>query len=195
MFVKTVGLWGIRAAELEPVIARLPRKMREQHRFVELPAAIQLMAAEEFELLAIAPTATTEIAAPLPPCRLLLLPGTEVSLLRHCVASCVMSYGGSHKDSLTISSLDHTAVSLAILRELPTLSGGIVERQELQLTLRQNESALSILFRVGLLLVLGLPAEDLPQLLTHWIPSNRTPHARAYPSFPGNCNPGAPSPL
>ena len=168
--MKTVGLWGIRAAELEGLLSQLPRDLRESHRFVELPAAIHLMAAEQFELLAIAPTATTEVAAPLPPCRLLLLPGTEVALLRHCSASCVMSYGGSQKDSLSISSLDHPNVSFAILRELPTLSGGIVERQELQFPLRGTESAVSLLFRVGLLLVLGLPAEGLPTLLSHWGP-------------------------
>lgn len=166
IFVKTVGLWGIRVEEIHALLAKLPRSLHESYRFVELPAAISLMAAEQFDLLAISPTAVTEVAAPLPPCRLLLLPGTEVSLLRHCVASCVMSYGASHKDSLTISSLDPPTISLAILRELPTLTGGIVERQELQFPLRGKEPALSLLFLVGLLLVLGLPAEELPTLLT-----------------------------
>lgn len=167
ILVKTVGLWGIRAEEMNLLWGKLPRNLCEPNRFVELPTVTPLMAAEQFDLIAISPIAVNEVVAPLPPCRLLLLPGTEVSLLRYCVASCVMSYGASHKDSLTISSLDPPTVSLAILRELPTLTGGIVERQELQFPLRGKEPALSLLFRVGLLLVLGLPAEELPALLSH----------------------------
>lgn len=165
--MKTVGLWGIHAEEMNLIWAKLPRNLREPNRFVELPAVTQLMAAEQFDLLAISPTAETEGVAPLPPSRLLLLPGTEVSLLSHCISSCVISYGASHKDSLTISSLDPPTVSLAILRELPTLTGGIVERQELQFPLRGQEPALSLVFRVGLLLVLGLPVEEIPALLSH----------------------------
>lgn len=168
--MKTVGLWGLGAEEMNALFAILPRRTRETHRFALLPAAISLMAVEQFDLLAISPAAASEVAAPLPPCRLLLLPGTETALLRHCSASCVMSYGASPKDSLTISSLDPPLVSLAFLRELPTLTGGIVERQELPFPLQGGEPALSLLFRVGLLLVLGLPVEELPALLAQWVP-------------------------
>lgn len=163
--MKTVGFWGISTEDIAALRSALPTSLQEGYRFAQLPAAVDLLAVEQFALLAVAPGAEPESGVPIPPSRLLLLPGSDLSLLQRCKAACVMSYGGSSKDSLTLSSLEGRQLSLAIQRELPTLSGGSVERQELMFPLRGEEGPLDLLFRVGLLLVLGVCVEDLDALL------------------------------
>jgi hypothetical protein len=76
-----------------------------------------------------------------------------------------MSYGVSSKDSLTISSMEANQISVAVQRELVTVTGGTVEQQELILGIREDKALLPLLAFVGLLLVLGVPAEELPALL------------------------------
>ena len=99
----------------------------------------------------------------LPASRLLLLPGEVSNLLQQCTASCVMSYGISSKDSITLSSMDEDGLcSLAIQRELITRSGGSVERQEVVLRPPKALPPLSLLFYVGLLPFAGTAADDLP---------------------------------
>lgn len=168
--LKTVGLWGLLPEEQDALAALLPQETREDLRLTLLPAATQLLAVDQFELLAVSPLAKTDAPVPLPPCRLLLLPGTEHLLLRRAEAACVMSYGPSCKDSLSLSSIECGEVSLSIQREWPTLWGGSVERQELQFPLSQGEGAYALMFRVGLLLTLGLAPHELPALLSRWTP-------------------------
>lgn len=163
--MNTVGLLGIAAQEIATLARALPRNRRETLRFTGLPVAAELMAVEHLDFLAVAPGAKLAFCPPIPPCRLLLLPGSEGALLQRCKAACVMSYGGSSKDSLTLSSLAAGQASLAIQRELPTLTGGSIERQELVFPLAESKQARSLLFRVGLLLVLGVSVEDLPAAL------------------------------
>jgi len=163
--LKTVGLWGMAPGEIEALMRALPRALQESMRFTGLPAAADLMAVEHLDFLAVAPGAELASCAPLPPCRLLLLPGTAGALLRRCKVACVISYGSSSKDSLTLSSLEVGQVSLAILRTLPTLAGGSIERQELVLPLAPDMEAPKLLFRVGLFLVLGVSVADLPAAL------------------------------
>lgn len=151
--------------EIDALMRALPRSRQESIRLTSLPAAADLMAVEHLDLLAVAPGADLAPSAPLPSCRLLLLPGTEGALLRHCKAACVMSYGGASKNSLTLSSLEVGQVSIAIQRELPTLTGGSIDRQELVFPLAPDQEALSLLFRVGLFLVLGVSVDELPAAL------------------------------
>lgn len=187
MQMQTVGLWGLSATELSHLQAGLPRKLRETLRFTSFPAAAQLMAVEHLALLAVAPGAVPTMDTPLPPCRLLLLPGTERAFLGLLHANCVISYGGSSKDSLTLSALEGGVLCLAIQRTLPTLLGGSVERQELVFPLRGAERPLQLLFRVGLLLTLGCEPEQLSSLLPRCLPprpSAQRGAARSAPSAP-----------
>ncbi len=65
----------------------------------------------------------------LPPvtCRIAVLPGQTPLPVR---ASCVLTYGLSSKESVTISSMDETKLALALQRDLINVKGERVERQE-----------------------------------------------------------------
>ena len=117
------------------------------------------------DLLAISPRCGVEEGEPLPTCRLLLLPGDRSTLIRRLRADCVMSYGTSPKDSLTLSSVGEHRLTLSIQRDLVTLTGGTVERQEVSLSPGSGRQPMGLLFRSGLLLLLGILPEQLPDLL------------------------------
>ena len=110
-------------------------------------------------LLVVSPRAA-ERGLPLPErCRTVLLPG-ELGTAPLRAASAV-SYGVSPRDSLTISSREDGAVWVALQRELVTVDGRIVERQEFPLPLGPGEQELSALAAAGALLLLGVPPEKL----------------------------------
>ncbi len=127
------------------------------------PSALQLPGA--LDLLAISPRCEVGEQEALPACRLLLLPGGRSTLIRRLRTDCVMSYGTSPKDSLTLSSVEPHRLTLSIQRDLVTLHGGTVERQELSLSPGARRAPMELLFRGGLLLLLGVPPEQLPDLL------------------------------
>lgn len=111
-------------------------------------------------LLVVSPRAA-ERGLPLPErCRTVLLPGElDATPLR---AASAVSYGVSPRDSLTISSReDGTTLWIALQRELVTVDGRIVERQEFPLALKPEEQELSALAAAGALLLLGVPPEKL----------------------------------
>lgn len=65
-------------------------------------------------------------------CHILLVPGgIQPDLLARLGADAVISYGLSHRDSLTLSSLEKPV--LCVQRELPRPDGGVVEPQEVPL--------------------------------------------------------------
>ena len=110
-------------------------------------------------LLVVSPKAA-EQGIPLPrQCRTVLLPG-EMGGAPLQAASAV-SYGVSPRDSLTISSREGELLWAALQRELVTVDGQVVERQEFPLRLKQGESAMPALAAAGALLLLGVPPEEL----------------------------------
>ena len=135
---------GIEASILRALPARLGQVQRMNH-----PA-----------LLVVSPRAA-ERGLPLPErCRTVLLPG-ELGGAPLRAASAV-SYGVSPRDSLTISSReDGATLWVALQRELVTVDGRIVERQEFPLHLEPGERELSALAAAGALLLLGVPPEKL----------------------------------
>ena len=111
-------------------------------------------------LLVVSPRAA-ERGLPLPErCRTVLLPG-ELGGAPLRAASAV-SYGVSPRDSLTISSReDGATLWVALQRELVTVDGRIVERQEFPMTLEPGEQELPALAAAGALLLLGVSPEKL----------------------------------
>ena len=110
-------------------------------------------------LLVVSPRAV-ERGLPLPErCRTVLLPG-ELSGVP-LQASSAVSYGVSPRDSLTISSREGEVLWAALQRELVTVDGQVVERQEFPLALEPGEKELSALAAAGALLLLGVPPEKL----------------------------------
>ncbi|MCI8437031.1 MAG: hypothetical protein HFF59_07095 [Lawsonibacter sp.] len=110
-------------------------------------------------LLVVSPKAA-EQGIPLPrQCRTVLLPG-EMGGAPLQAASAV-SYGVSPRDSLTISSREGELLWAALQRELVTVDGQVVERQEFPLALEPGEGELAALAAAGALLLLGVPPEKL----------------------------------
>lgn len=92
-------------------------------------------------------------------CRTVLLPG-GMGGVRPRAASAV-SYGVSPRDSLTISSREGDTLWAALQRELVTVDGRVVERQEFPLRLEPGAGELPALAVAGALLLLGVPPEEL----------------------------------
>lgn len=98
------------------------------------------------------------------PCRALLLPGELALWAGEIPAGWVVSYGLAQRDSLTFSSLGR-APCLALQRELVTLDGTCREPQELPLPPLPGADPRTLLAWAGVMLLLGVPPEDLPKLL------------------------------
>lgn len=113
------------------------------------------------DLLAVSPQATGWAGAGAIHCAMALLPGTAGPLARRLGGGCVVSYGTSHRDTLTFSSLEGNHIGLAIQRELVTLEGCVVERQELPLPLPSGWDPQLLLAAAGVLLLAGLSPEAL----------------------------------
>lgn len=94
-------------------------------------------------------------------CRTVLLPGDAGELLGGVRAASAVSYGASPKDSLTISSREGERLWAALQRELVTVDGHVVERQEFPLRVDRGRGELSALAVAGALLLLGVPPEAL----------------------------------
>lgn len=132
------------------ILAALPARAAEQRVSLEHPA-----------LLVISPGA---VAAHLPlpcACRTVLLPGDAGAVLHSLRAASAVSYGTSPRDSLTISSRAGGQLWAALQRELVTVDGQVVERQEFPLPLPVQGNEGPALAVAGALLLLGVAPEDL----------------------------------
>lgn len=87
-------------------------------------------------------------------CRVLLVPGDWAPSLDRITAETVVTYGLSHRDSLTLSSL--TEPVLCVQRRLPRPDGGFIEPQEFPLGALPEPAA-------ELLPLLGLRLLQIPQ--------------------------------
>ena len=86
-------------------------------------------------------------------CRFLLLPGGVRAGFTD--AQCVVTYGMGVKNTLTLSSIGEDNCILALQREVVTVSGGVLDRQEFKV--RAAGGAEDVLAINGALLLLGLP--------------------------------------
>lgn len=76
-------------------------------------------------------------------------------------AAYIVSYGPSRKDTLTISSTEGQETVLALQREIVTLSGALLEPQEIPFRGSGQLSSLEQVALAGILLALGVPPENL----------------------------------
>lgn len=110
-------------------------------------------------LLVVSPRAAAR-GIPVPrQCRTVLLPGGMGGVLPR--AASAVSYGVSPRDSLTISSREGNTLWAALQREVVTVTGQVVERQEFPLVLDRKGEELPALAAAGALLLLGVPLEEL----------------------------------
>lgn len=111
-----------------------------------------------FDLLLVAPSARAWAGAGVIQCRTALLPGSALPLARALSAQSAVSYGASPKDTLTISSLEDRQICVALQREIITLDGATLERQEFVLPFPPGEDPERFLGLTGArLLLTGSP--------------------------------------
>lgn len=110
-------------------------------------------------LLVVSPRAATRGLRLPRQCRTALLPGGMGGVSPK--AASAVSYGVSPRDSLTISSREGDTLWAALQRELVTVDGQVVERQEFPLKVEAKNGELSALAAAGALLLLGVPPEKL----------------------------------
>ena len=122
------------------------------------PAAL---AGEALSLLTVSPGAVGWAGAGAIACRTVLLPGSAGPLARHLKADRAVSYGPSPKDSITLSSLEGDQICVALQRELVTVTGRVLERQELVLPFPTGRDPLPWLAVTGTLLLLEVPPAEL----------------------------------
>ena len=109
----------------------------------------------ELDLLVISPEAGQIHAGTV------LLSGAAGPLARVLRTERAVSYGTSARDTLTLSSLEGDQICVAIQRDIVTVSGAVVERQELVLPFPPGRSPLPWLCAVGALLLMDVPPERL----------------------------------
>ena len=148
--MELVGVWSGRGELASRLAARLGARfsfLRGNHPadFTQRPPT----------MLVIAPDATGLAGAGLIRPRVALLPGDSVALANRVRAVSAVSYGLGRRNTLTLSSMEGGNVAVALQRELMTLSGAGVERQEWVLPYdAQRESPEEFLCLVGALLLL-----------------------------------------
>ena len=142
------GLWETLCGDLKAGGLARPAIFRGRH-----PAEL---AGKSLDLLVVSPGATGWAGAGSVICRLLLLPGSAGPLIRGMKVEGAVSYGSGTRNTITLSSLEGDQICLAVQRELVTVEGGIVERQELVLPYPAGqENPELFMARVGALLLLG----------------------------------------
>lgn len=153
--MRRVGVWesgeglceGL-AEDMERAGLARPILLRGRH-----PAEL---AGESLDLLVVSPRATGWAGAASVTCRLLLLPGGAGPLIRGMKVEGAVSYGAGARNTITLSSLEGGRICLAVQRELVTVEGSVVERQELVLPYPpQQDGPELFMARVGALLLLG----------------------------------------
>lgn len=147
----TVGIWSNSALLADCLKDRLGG----QYRFVCGRHPADFVSDGELDLLVAAPDAAGLAGLTVLHPRLALLPGGCVWACRQVRATSAVSYGLGSQNTLTLSSMTGDCASVALQRELLTLSGRSVERQEWVLPFHDDPgSADRLLCLVGALLLL-----------------------------------------
>lgn len=112
-------------------------------------------------LLVISPRAAVHAAPTKGGCRTVLLPGDTPALEWPLQAASAVSYGPGPRNTLTLSSQEGKQLWLALQREVVTVQGQVVDRQEFSFPLPKGQSTQSALAVAGALLLLGVRPEQL----------------------------------
>lgn len=97
-------------------------------------------------------------------CGILLMPGDSIGVSRDTEifdAGCIVTYGMSPKNTVTFSSIGEDTCILTLQRELVTITGDVLERQEINIKGEMRPD--SLLAVAGTLLLLGLRISDTNQ--------------------------------
>ncbi len=97
--------------------------------------------------------------------RTALLPGNLAGGLGGLWVDSAVSYGTGSRDTLTLSSREEGRLWAALQREVVTVDGALVERQEFPLRLRPGVEENTLLAQAGALVLLGVPPQKVDQVL------------------------------
>lgn len=147
--MELIGIWSGESSLCEDLSARLGGRyaFRSGGHGAHFAGA-------DLSLLVITPTAVALAGAGILRPRLALLPGDNVALARRVRALSAVSYGLGAQNTLTFSSLEPDSAALALQREVHTLSGALVERQEWVLPYDGSLPPDAYLCQMGALLLL-----------------------------------------
>lgn len=112
-------------------------------------------------LLIISPRAATQTPYLEAGCRTVLLPGDAPAQHWQLQAASAVSYGPGPRDTLTLSSREGNRLWLALQREVVTVQGQVVERQEFPFRSAADQSTQAALAVAGALLLLGVRPDHL----------------------------------
>lgn len=149
--MSVVAIIEEKGGRLEELIMSALR--RDARGGVTLAGASALESGLSPELIVLSRKAPAPLANPAA-CRILLTPGSVAS--PGIRADCLVSYGMSERSSITLSSIDGDALVLTIQRELLTVCGEIIDRQDIPLRPVPGASPGDMLAASGALLLLGL---------------------------------------
>lgn len=82
-------------------------------------------------------------------------------LLRRFPAACIVSCGMSSRDSVSCSSISGNRASVSVMRELPVITGGRLDVQEICVPLRAPFSAELLAIAMAALLCAGRSPEEI----------------------------------
>lgn len=152
-----VGIWERREGIYERLEAGLAAAGVPRPVFLRGEHPADFAEGEPLDLLVVSPGAVGWAGAGAVRCRTVLLNGAAGPLARGLHAESAVSYGSSAKDTITLSSLEGDQICVAVQRELVTVGGRTVERQELVFPFPAGSSPLPWLASVGALLLLDVP--------------------------------------
>lgn len=112
-------------------------------------------------LLIISPRTAVQTSRLAGACRTVLLPGDAPTQSWQLQAASAVSYGPGPRDTLTLSSREGARLWLALQREVVTVQGQVVERQEFPFFCPPGQSTQAALAVAGALLLLGVRPEHL----------------------------------
>lgn len=153
-----VGIWEKQERVSEAVRRSLGRELGEI-RLVSGRHPAEF-AGEAVDLLCIGPDSDGWAGVRSAECDVILLPGAAGPLARGMRCRSAVSYGTSPRDTLTFSSLEGDKICLALQRELVSLAGHVVERQEFVVPFPLGEDPMTFLAAAGVLLLLGAKPEE-----------------------------------
>lgn len=112
-------------------------------------------------LLIISPRAAAQTPYLEAGCRTVLLPGDAPTRHWQLQAASAVSYGPGPRDTLTLSSREGNHLWLALQREVVTVQGQVVERQEFPFRCAADQPTQAALAVAGALLLLGVRPDHL----------------------------------
>ena len=153
--MRRVGVWERSEGLCRVIGDALSRSGRSRPLFLQGRHPAEL-AGENLDLLVVSPAATGWAGAASVTCRIVLLPGGAGPMARGMHVESAVSYGTGPQNTITLSSLEGDKICLAIQRELVTVEGCVVERQELVLPYPAGRETPDLFMaQVGALLLLG----------------------------------------